>query len=260
MNTYPKIPETLPKSKDKESQDRSSIGRAIGSETRNRATMPTNTMPNGKNDYEDDGDDILAELEAEDDTSYRAQRLQELKSEAQESQSMSAKPGQATFNTLNGDDECLQFTTEHERALVHFFHPDFARCSIMDRHCEDIAAKHAEKGDSDVAFSRIDVRNAPFVVEKLGIRVLPALLGFVKGMVKGRITGFEGVTWAGKEDGPAVTSIIEARAVEWTVLKKKLLDEVDEEEDEEVPAKAEYQRRGIKGRKQEVTDEDDDWD
>jgi hypothetical protein len=210
--------------------------------------------------HEDDADDILAELEAEDDASYRRQRLQELKSEAQESQSMSAKPVQASFKTLNGDDECLQFTTEHERALVHFFHPDFARCSIMDRHCEEIAAKHTEHGDSDVAFARVDVRNAPFVVEKLGIRVLPALLGFVKGIVKGRVTGFEGVTWGGNEEGSAVTSIIETRVVEWTVLKKKILDDVDEEENEDIPAKLEYQRRGIKGRKQEIDVEDDDWD
>lgn len=209
----------------------------------------------------EDPEDVLAELEAEDDTSYRAQRLQELKSEAKESQAFSAQSGQAIFKTLSGDDECLQFTTEHERALVHFFHPDFARCSIMDGHCEDIAAKHNEYGDADVAFGRIDVRNAPFVVEKLGIRVLPALLGFVKGIVKGRVTGFEGVTWGGREDGSAVTSILEDKIVEWTVLKKKLLEEVDEDDADEPPNKSEYQRRGIKGRKQEVDDDDDDdWD
>lgn len=207
-----------------------------------------------------DPDDVLAELEAEDDASYRAQRLQQLNSEAKESQAFSAQSGQAIFKTLTGDDECLQFTTEYERALVHFFHPDFARCSIMDRHCEDIAAKHTGYGDGDVAFGRIDVRNAPFVVEKLGIRVLPALLGFVKGIVKGRVTGFEGITWGGREDGPAVTSILEDKIVEWTVLKKKLLEEVDEDEADEIPNKSEYQRRGIKGRKHEVDDEDDDWD
>ena len=219
------------------------------------SSPPTKNGP----DPGQDPDDVLAELEAEDDASYRAQRLQELKSEAKDSQTFSAQSGQAIFKTLSGDDECLQFTTEYERALVHFFHPDFARCSLMDRHCEDIAAKHNELGDADVAFGRIDVRNAPFVVEKLGIRVLPALVGFVKGIVKGRVTGFEGVTWGGREDGPAVTSILEDKIVEWTVLKKKLLDEVDEDEADERLDKSEYQRRGIKGRKHEV-DDDDDWD
>jgi hypothetical protein len=223
--------------------------------------MATTSHGNVDPDDQHAANEVLAELEAEDDASYRTQRLQELKSEAKESQAISAKSGQAAFKTLNGDDECLQFTTEHDRALVHFFHPDFARCSIMDRHCEDIAAKHAEQGDADVAFGRIDVRSAPFVVEKLGIRVLPALLGFVKGIVKGRVTGFEGVTWAGREDSPVVTSILEDRIVEWTVLKKKLLEEVDEDDDDdERPAKAEYSRRGITGRKQEVADDDDDWD
>lgn len=221
--------------------------------------MTSNPPSRSEPGPDEDPDDVLAELEAEDDASYRAQRLQELNSEAKESQAFSAQSGQAVFKTLSGDDECLQFTTEHERALVHFFHPDFARCSIMDRHCEDIAAKHNEYEDADVAFGRIDVKNAPFVVEKLGIRVLPALLGFVKGIVKGRVTGFEGVTWGGREDAPAVTSILEDKIVEWTVLKKKLLEEVDEDDADEPPNKSEYQRRGIKGRKQEIDDDDDDW-
>ncbi|ETN40786.1 uncharacterized protein HMPREF1541_05066 [Cyphellophora europaea CBS 101466] len=220
------------------------------------AGKPTNMTP----ETEQDPDDILAELEAEDDASYRAQRLEELKSEAKELQPPSTTSGQATFKTLGGDDECLQFTTEHERAVVHFFHPDFARCSVMDGHCQEIAKKHGEFGDADVAFGRIDVRNAPFVVEKLNIRVLPAVLGFVKGIIKGRVTGFEGITWGGSEEGTAVTSILEGKLADWTVLKRRLLEEVDEEEEPEKPDKSEYQRRGIKGRKQEVADEDDDWD
>lgn len=207
-----------------------------------------------------DPDDILAELEADDDDAYRARRLAEMKSEAQDISS--SKITQSVFKTLTGDDECLQFTTEYERALVHFFHPDFARCSVMDRHCEQLASKHNEHGDADVAFARVDVKNAPFVVEKLSIRVLPAVLGFVKGVVKGRVTGFEGIAWGGREEGPAVTAALEAKLVEWTVLKNRLLDDVEEEDEEARPEQTKYSRRGIRDRKQQAGDDEDedDWD
>ena len=209
---------------------------------------------------EDDADALLASLEDEDDSEYRAQRLQHLKTEAKVSRANVESKTTASYATLKDDDETLRFTTEYERAVLHFFHPDFARCSTMDQHCQDIASKHAELGNADVAFGRVDVKNAPFVVEKLGIRILPCVLGFVKGVVKGRVTGFEGISW-GKEDSTVVTAALEEKLVEWTVLKKKLIEAGDESDDEQkTQGKASNVRRGISGRKQQVEDEEDDWD
>lgn len=202
----------------------------------------------------------MAELEADDNDEYRAQRLAELKSEAENAPSATSKTVQSIFKTLTGDDECLQFTTEYERAVVHFFHPDFARCSVMDRHCEQIASKHSEHGDADVAFARVDVRNAPFVVEKLGIRVLPAVLGFSKGVVKGRVTGFEGIAWGGREEAPSVAAALEAKLAEWTVLKKRMLEDFDADDEEQRPEQTKTTRRGIRDRKPQTNDDDDDWD
>lgn len=209
---------------------------------------------------EEDADAVLASLEEEDDSSYRAQRLQELKSTATANPSNTVTKA---YITLTGDDEALNFTTEHERAVVHFFHPDFARCSTMDSHCEVIAERHAEYADGDVAFSRINVNNAPFVVEKLAVRVLPCVIGFVKGVVKGRITGFEGLCWDGKEGSTDVTRALEGSLVEWTVLRKSLLLRHDDEasdEDDEAPDRRKAARGGIRDRKQMGEDEDDDWD
>ena len=211
-------------------------------------------------DDEQDADAILAALEDENDTSYRDQRLQELKQEAQTFKS-SATATHKIYSRLAGDDDALRFTTEHERAVVHFFHPDFARCSIMDAHIESIATKHNEQGDADVALGKVDVNHAPFVVEKLGIRVLPCVIGFVKGVAKGKVTGFEGICWDGREDRPIVARALEERFVEWEVLGRKLLEGDDSSEDDDGKAeKTGSHRRGISGRKQEVEDEDDDWD
>lgn len=215
---------------------------------------------------EEDAEAILASLEEEEDVSYRAQRIQELQTDAG-----TARTTSTTFDTtrkaytmLKSDDETLSFTTEHERAVVHFFHPDFARCSTMDSHCQLIAEKHAEYASADVAFARIDVKDAPFVVEKLGVRVLPCVIGFVKGVVKGRITGFEGLCWDGKEGSMDVTRALEEAIVEWTVLRKRLLlghDDEGSEDDEDAPDRRKAARGVIRSRDKKPADEDDDeWD
>ncbi|EXJ83828.1 hypothetical protein A1O1_07455 [Capronia coronata CBS 617.96] len=215
---------------------------------------------------EEDVDAVLASLEEEEHSTYRAQRLQELNDSAARSKpTTTLDASKKTYITLNGDDEALSFTTENERAVLHFYHPDFARCLTMDRHCEQIAEKHAENAEADVSFARVDVKKAPFVVEKLGVRVLPCVVGFVKGVVKGRVTGFEGLCWDGKENSITVTRALEEAIVGWSVLRKRLLlghddEDTDEENEGDGLNGRKSARRGIRGRQPESGDEDDDWD
>lgn len=220
---------------------------------------------------EADADAILASLEEEEESGYRAQRMQELSNAATTSRTTTAcDTVKKTYITLTSDDEALAFTTEHERAIVHFFHPDFARCNTMDNHCKLIAEKHAEYTSADMAFARIDVKSCPFVVEKLNVRVLPCVIGFVKGVVKGRITGFEGLCWDGKEGSINVTRAIEEALVTWTVLRKRLLlghnddaggdDDSADGEDNDAFGKRKMGRRGIRDRGRGIDDEDDNWD
>ena len=227
-------------------------------------------------DHEDDTDAILAELEAEtEDTSSAAyqQRLTELQAQASKTTNgSSGKPATTirldSYLNLRSDDETLRFTTEHEKAVVHFRHPDFARCSIMDEHLDRIAQSRGggEAGGEEIAFGRVDVTNTPFIVEKLGIRVLPCVIGFDKGIAKGKVVGFEGICWDGREKDPKVTKALEERLLDWGLIKQKMLvgeyDDVSEEEAEEEVKQNRgiHVRRGITDAKQMVTDEDDDWD
>ncbi len=217
---------------------------------------------------DEDADALLASLEEEDDTAYRTQRMQELKSAAATALSKTTATNDAiekAYATLKGDDDALAFTTEHERAVLHFFHPEFARCNTMDSHCQRIAEKHAEYGNGDVAFARIDVKDAPFVVEKLSVRVLPCVIGFVKGVVKGRITGFEGLCWDGKEGSPSVTMALEETLVGWTVLQKRLFlghnnDASDSEDEGETADRRRSARGVIRSHTRNMEDDDDDWE
>ncbi|KAJ9650236.1 hypothetical protein H2198_010448 [Neophaeococcomyces mojaviensis] len=225
---------------------------------------------------DDETDAILAELEAEaDDTSSATyqQRIQELQANASNpaSSGVSRIPATTTrqdlYVTLKSDDDTLRFTTEHERAVVHFRHPDFARCATMDTHLLRIAQRHSlgEASGDEVAFGTVDVTHAPFVVEKLGVRVLPCLIGFAKGVVKGKVVGFEGICWDGKEGNVKVSKALEETLFSWNLLKQKMLgDEGDSDEEDGMDdeRKIGYAggKRGIRAAKHRVTDDDDDWD
>jgi hypothetical protein len=215
-----------------------------------------------------DPDALFAELEAEDDTAFRAARAQQLASELSKLRpNNSTAPSAAeAYTTLRSDEEVLRFTTDTEKCLLHFLHPEFARCAIMDSHLQKLAERHSQYNDGEVKVGRVDVKDANFVVEKLGVRILPCVIGFVGGVGKGRLVGFEGVAFGGRENGIDVTKAIEQAAIGWTVFERRLFVEAEgddgsegEEEGEEIRRKG--GRRGIQARKQGVGDDDDDeWD
>ncbi|CAO3628161.1 unnamed protein product [Cunninghamella blakesleeana] len=78
-------------------------------------------------------------------------------------------------------------TTVKEKYMVgHFFHKDFRRCKIMDTHLEKLAKKYF-----DTRFVKINVEHAPFLIEKLQVRVLPCVFAWIDGYIKTKIVGFD---------------------------------------------------------------------
>ena len=65
--------------------------------------------------------------------------------------------------------------------MVHFFHHKFKRCEIMDKHIQKLAPKYF-----GTLFIRVFVENVPWLVERLGIKVLPCVITFMNGMSKDR--------------------------------------------------------------------------
>lgn len=87
--------------------------------------------------------------------------------------------------------------------MIHFSHADFRRCKIMDGHLavspplcmghaartdpfgtstfstQAVAAKHPE-----TLFLKADVANAPWLVVKMSVKILPCLIAFVGGAAK----------------------------------------------------------------------------
>jgi hypothetical protein len=86
----------------------------------------------------------------------------------------------------------------------------------MDRNLELLASQHYP----EARFARIDVRDCPFVVEKLKVRVLPCVIGFVDGVVVERVLGFEGLGLGGQKDA---TNEFRAEELEKRLLRKGIL-------------------------------------
>ncbi|CAK83780.1 unnamed protein product (macronuclear) [Paramecium tetraurelia] len=84
------------------------------------------------------------------------------------------------------EEEFLPSVTKSEFSVVHFFHRDFERCKIMDKHLQAISQQHPE-----TKFYCLNAEKSPFFVGKLQIQVLPTVCLFVNGVLKNRIVGFE---------------------------------------------------------------------
>ena len=186
---------------------------------------------------DNDSDEALFEaLENEDDSVYRTHRIEQLNAEF--AKEANAKPQHdrdfssakldtdTAYPTLSNDQSLLDFTTQTHRCVIHFAHPDFARCGVMDKHLRELAARHYE-----VRFARVDVREIPFVVNKLNIRVLPCVVGFKDGVAVERVVGFEGLGSRGLDDGVDQISsvILERRLLRKDVLIRAKFTAADED-------------------------------
>ncbi|MCQ2815630.1 MAG: thioredoxin domain-containing protein [archaeon] len=83
------------------------------------------------------------------------------------------------------EEEFLDTCLKNEKVVCHFYHKDFERCKIMDKHLRAIALEHRE-----TLFVRIDAEKTPFFTYKLNIKVLPTVLLTVNGKEIERIIGF----------------------------------------------------------------------
>ncbi|EMC97349.1 hypothetical protein BAUCODRAFT_575245 [Baudoinia panamericana UAMH 10762] len=140
---------------------------------------------------DEDEDALFAELEDESQdhafSGLRERRLEQLKAEL--SRAKVLKESQhGTYAEIKDEKLLMDITTSTAVCIVHFQKPDFARCRIMDEKLGVLAEQHYE-----ARFVSINVENAPFLVVKLGIQVLPCVIAFRDGVSADRIVGFEGI-------------------------------------------------------------------
>lgn len=121
-------------------------------------------------------------------SSYREQRLAEYKRELERTAEARDADVHGKLSEMKVEKDVIQATLKNKRTIIHFYHPDFRRCRLMDKHLESLAARHL-----GTRFIKVHVANVPFLVFKLEIKVLPCVITFVDGVTRDKIVGFEGV-------------------------------------------------------------------
>lgn len=132
---------------------------------------------------------------------FRAQRLESMKQEHKKRQEWLANGktiqdkyflyfyyhiiGHGEYEDLPGEKELFDMTKKSERIVCHFYRDSTMRCKIVDKHLEILARKHIE-----AKFVKLNVDRAPFMTERLNIKVLPTIMLMIDNIVKDRIVGF----------------------------------------------------------------------
>jgi len=169
-------------------------------------------------------------LEDEDLDELHAQRIKEMKQEAMRRQEQMRK-GHGSYSEVE-EKKFLEEVTTTKHVVCHFFHEDFMRCKVVDKHLNAVCRKYL-----DTKFIKVNATNAPFFVTKLQIQVLPCIIMFKNGIAVDRIVGFEEL--GGTDDFSQLA--LERRLADKGVIEYKR-DDLDSDEEEEMKGRA-----GVRG-------------
>ncbi|GAB2300976.1 Thioredoxin domain-containing protein plp3a [Dionaea muscipula] len=163
-----------------------------------------------------DLDELLDDPELE---KLHYERILSLKKEAEKRES-TKRQGHGEYREITEAD-FLGEVTSSELVICHFYHNEFYRCKIMDKHLKSLSPKYI-----DTKFIKLDAENAPFFVSKLAIKTLPCVVLFRNGIAVDRLIGFQGM--GGKDD-------FTTRTLENLLIKKGIISEKknNDEEDED---------------------------
>ncbi|KAL8817966.1 MAG: hypothetical protein Q9191_008041 [Dirinaria sp. TL-2023a] len=171
-------------------------------------------------DIDSDIDNLLDTETDPTETALREHRLQQLHSELSRARDLRRDKTHGSYVEVTDEKEVLEITTGTGWCVVHFLKPEFGRCAVMDGKIEALAPHHIE-----TRFLRINVENAPFLVAKLKIQVLPCVIVFVDGISVDRIIGFEGL---GYSEDTFTARDLEARLLKAGVLARLKLSRLDD--------------------------------
>lgn len=82
--------------------------------------------------------------------------------------------------------EFFNAAKKSNRMIVHFYRSVTPRCQIVDAHLERLCQTHLE-----ARFVKIDAEKSPYLVEKLGIILMPTIVLIKDGKTEHAIHGFD---------------------------------------------------------------------
>lgn len=79
--------------------------------------------------------------------------------------------GHGEYSVLTSEKEFFDIGKKSDRVVLHCYRSSTMRCAIVDKHLDLLAKKHIE-----TKFCKLDVEKAPFLCERLKIRVIPTIV------------------------------------------------------------------------------------
>ncbi|DBA89679.1 hypothetical protein WJX79_002117 [Trebouxia sp. C0005] len=190
-----------------------------------------------------DIDDLLDDPELE---RLHAERLAMLHQENEKRQKLQ-RIGHGEYQEVEEGD-FLEAVTKTDNVVCHFFHRDFERCKLLDKHLSILARKYF-----DTRFIKVSAPDAPFFTVKLQVKMLPCLVFFQNGVACDRAVGFD--DYGASDDFPTT-------AVEQRLLKSGIVHAPKKKQDDDDQYMPEHIRHSVRksaeGRSS--SDEDSDFD
>ena len=94
--------------------------------------------------------------------------------------------GHGQYQELHSEKDFFDACKESDKLVCHFYRDSTFRCQIVDKHLALLASKHLE-----TRFLKLSVDRAPFLCQRLNIRILPTIAIVVNNITKDYIKGFD---------------------------------------------------------------------
>lgn len=94
--------------------------------------------------------------------------------------------GYGNVETLINEEDVFKITTTERYVVLEFYHENFNKCIKMDEKLKILSQKHLF-----TKFLKINVKDAPFLINKLKIKILPIVIIYNFGIESNRLIGFD---------------------------------------------------------------------
>ncbi|KAG7502329.1 hypothetical protein JOB18_017700 [Solea senegalensis] len=126
----------------------------------------------------------LNDMDEDDLERLKEKRLEALKKAQKQKQDWLSK-GHGEYREISSEKDFFPEVKDTKNVVCHFYRNSTFRCKILDKHLAILAKKHVE-----TKFIKLNAEKAPFLSERLRIKVIPTLALVVDGKTKDYVVGF----------------------------------------------------------------------
>ncbi|XP_026000908.1 thioredoxin domain-containing protein 9 [Astatotilapia calliptera] len=126
----------------------------------------------------------LNEMDEDDLERLKERRLEALKKAQKQKQEWLSK-GHGEYRDISSEKDFFSEVKDSKNVVCHFYRNSTFRCKILDKHLAILAKKHVE-----TKFIKLNAEKAPFLTERLRIKVIPTLALLIDGKTKDYVVGF----------------------------------------------------------------------